>query len=131
MISRFEAAKEHPLPRPYVIKPVAEGSSVGVFIVTEAHEHPPQELYRDDWTFGDRVVVEHYIAGQGADLRGHGRPGAGRDRDRPDRRASTIMRRNTHPAGPSICCPRKFYQIFTKRPEDWRLRRIVPSAAEA
>src|SRR5579884_1642801 len=32
--SRFEAAREHLLQRPYVIKPVAEGSSVGVFIIT-------------------------------------------------------------------------------------------------
>jgi D-alanine-D-alanine ligase len=64
VVSRQEAAKSHPLPRPYVIKPIAEGSSVGVFIVTEAHDHPPQELYRDDWTYGDRVIVEKYIAGK-------------------------------------------------------------------
>ena len=25
VVSRFEAAKAHPLPRPYVIKPIAEG----------------------------------------------------------------------------------------------------------
>jgi D-alanine-D-alanine ligase len=62
--TRLEAAKAHLLPPPYVIKPVAEGSSVGVFIVTEAHEHPPQELYREDWAFGDRVIVETYIAGK-------------------------------------------------------------------
>ena len=62
--SRFEAAKAHLLARPYVIKPIAEGSSVGVFIVTEAHPHPPQELYRDDWPFGDRVMVERYIPGK-------------------------------------------------------------------
>src|SRR5436190_16066524 len=30
--SRFEVAKAHLLPPPYVIKPLAEGSSVGVFI---------------------------------------------------------------------------------------------------
>ena len=62
--TRLQAAKAHLLPPPYVIKPVAEGSSVGVFIVTEAHAHPPQELYRDDWAFGDRVIVERYIAGK-------------------------------------------------------------------
>ena len=62
--TRFEAAKAHLIPPPYVIKPVAEGSSVGVFIVTEAHAHPPQELYREDWTFGDKVLVEKYIAGK-------------------------------------------------------------------
>src|SRR6266511_3135085 len=62
--SRFDAAKRHLLPPPYVIKPIAEGSSVGVFIVTEGHDHPPQELYRDDWAYGDRVIVEKYIAGK-------------------------------------------------------------------
>src|SRR6516225_4762675 len=64
VVSRFEAAKAHLLPRPYVIKPIAEGSSVGVFIVTEAHANPPQELYRDDWPYGERVLVEKYIAGK-------------------------------------------------------------------
>jgi D-alanine-D-alanine ligase len=63
-VSRFDAAKAHLLPRPYVIKPLAEGSSVGVFIVTDAHDHPPQELYRDDWAFGEQVLVERYIAGK-------------------------------------------------------------------
>ena len=62
--SRFEAGRKHLLPPPYVVKPVAEGSSVGVFIVTGDHAHPPQELYRDDWAFGDRVIVEKYIAGK-------------------------------------------------------------------
>ena len=64
VVSRFEAAKSHVLPRPYVIKPIAEGSSVGVFIVTEAHDHPPQELHRDDWSFGEMVLCERYIAGK-------------------------------------------------------------------
>jgi D-alanine-D-alanine ligase len=64
VVSRFEAAKAHVMAPPYVVKPVAEGSSVGVFIVTEEHPHPPQELYRDDWPFGDAVMVERYIPGK-------------------------------------------------------------------
>ncbi|MGO8923410.1 MAG: D-alanine--D-alanine ligase [Xanthobacteraceae bacterium] len=64
VVSRFEAAKVHIMPPPYVVKPIAEGSSVGVFIVTEQHPHPPQELYRDDWPFGDTVMVERYIPGK-------------------------------------------------------------------
>jgi D-alanine-D-alanine ligase len=64
VVSRFEAAKEHLMAPPYVIKPVAEGSSVGVFIVTEQHANPPQELYRDDWAFGETVMVERYIPGK-------------------------------------------------------------------
>jgi D-alanine-D-alanine ligase len=61
---RLEAAKRHLLPPPYVIKPIAEGSSVGVFVVTPEHAHPPQELTRDDWAYGDQVIVEKYIAGK-------------------------------------------------------------------
>jgi D-alanine-D-alanine ligase len=64
VVSRLDAAREHVLPRPYVIKPIAEGSSVGVFIVTPEHEHPPQELNREDWAFGERVLCESYIAGK-------------------------------------------------------------------
>ena len=64
VVSRLEAAKEHVLPPPYVIKPISEGSSVGVFIVTPEHRHPPQELTREDWSFGDRVLCEKYIAGK-------------------------------------------------------------------
>jgi D-alanine-D-alanine ligase len=64
VVSRKEAAKQHTLPLPYVIKPLAEGSSVGVFLVREDHKHPPQELTRPDWTFGELVLVEHYIPGK-------------------------------------------------------------------
>jgi D-alanine-D-alanine ligase len=63
VVSRAEAAKDHVLPRPYVLKPVAEGSSVGVFIVTEDHRHPPQELTRPDWKHGEFMLAERYIPG--------------------------------------------------------------------
>jgi D-alanine-D-alanine ligase len=62
--SRHEAGRTHVLPPPYVIKPIAEGSSVGVFIVREDHAHPPQELTRADWAFGETVLVEPYIPGK-------------------------------------------------------------------
>ena len=64
VVSRAQAAKQHLLPPPYVIKPVAEGSSVGVFIVREDHKHPPQELTRPDWKFGETVLVEPFIPGK-------------------------------------------------------------------
>ena len=64
VVSRLEADKRHMLPRPYVIKPLAEGSSVGVFIVTAEHAHPPQELTRPDWEYGERVMVEKFIPGK-------------------------------------------------------------------
>jgi D-alanine-D-alanine ligase len=64
VVSRLVAAKAHVMAPPYVIKPVAEGSSVGVFIVTAEHPNPPQELYRDDWPYGETVMVERYIPGK-------------------------------------------------------------------
>ena len=64
VVSRIEAAQSHVLAQPYVIKPLSEGSSVGVFIVTEQHRHPPQELTRPDWPFGEMVLVERYIPGK-------------------------------------------------------------------
>ena len=63
VVNRAEAAKSHVLPRPYVLKPVSEGSSVGVFIVTEEHAHPPQELTRPDWSFGETLLAEQFIPG--------------------------------------------------------------------
>jgi D-alanine-D-alanine ligase len=63
-ISRFEAAKAHVMKPPYVVKPVNEGSSVGVILVREDRSHPPQELARADWPYGDVVLVERYIPGR-------------------------------------------------------------------
>ena len=63
-VSRFEAAKSHVLPPPYVVKPVNEGSSVGVIIVKADRSHPPQELGRADWEHGDMVLAEAFVAGR-------------------------------------------------------------------
>jgi D-alanine-D-alanine ligase len=64
VVARREIAKRHVLEPPYVIKPIAEGSSVGVFIVNADHAHPPQELTRDDWAYGEQLIVEKYIPGK-------------------------------------------------------------------
>ena len=64
IVSRFEAAKQHVLPPPYVVKPMAEGSSFGVIIVPADQAHPPQSLGRDEWAFGDQVMAEKYIPGR-------------------------------------------------------------------
>jgi len=63
LFNRFEAAREHALPPPYVVKPNAQGSSVGVFLVFEGANSPPRELIAPSWTFGDEVMIEPYIAG--------------------------------------------------------------------
>ncbi len=64
VLSRAEAARAHVMPPPYVIKPPAEGSSVGVFIVREDQAHPPQELTSSEWTLGEEVMVERYVPGR-------------------------------------------------------------------
>ena len=63
-VHRLEAAQKHVMEPPYVVKPVNEGSSVGVIIVREDRSHPPQELGREDWAFGDMMLVENYVAGR-------------------------------------------------------------------
>lgn len=46
LVNRLEAARSHVLNPPYVLKPVAEGSSYGVFIVKEGAASPPPSLPR-------------------------------------------------------------------------------------
>jgi D-alanine-D-alanine ligase len=62
--SRFEAARRHLMEPPYVVKPVNEGSSVGVFIVKEDYKHPPQELMAADWVLSETVLVERFVPGR-------------------------------------------------------------------
>ncbi len=64
LMSRFDAAASHPMNAPYVVKPNADGSSFGVFIVREGENRPPQKLLDSDWSCGDEVLVEEFIAGR-------------------------------------------------------------------
>jgi len=64
LMHRLEAAKAHPMPAPYVVKPNAQGSSVGIFIVREGANRPPEQLLDPDWTFGEEVLVEEFIDGK-------------------------------------------------------------------
>ena len=47
---------------PYVIKPLNEGSSVGVLIVTDGANAKPFE--HEAWHYGEEVLVERYIPGR-------------------------------------------------------------------
>jgi D-alanine-D-alanine ligase len=60
--SRDDVLAGDVMPRPYVVKPLNEGSSVGVVIVTEESDGPG--LSEQDWNFGDQVMVERYIPGR-------------------------------------------------------------------
>jgi D-alanine-D-alanine ligase len=64
VVRRLDAAKAHVLPPPYVLKPVSEGSSYGMFIIKEDHEHPPQELTRADWIYGEDLIAEEFVSGR-------------------------------------------------------------------
>jgi len=60
VITRAESTGPDPLPRPFVVKPLNEGSSVGVFIV---RENQPSPL--TGWPFdADEVLVESFIPGR-------------------------------------------------------------------
>ncbi len=61
---RHTVAASHLLPPPYVIKPVSEGSSVGVFIVREGDNRPPAVLSAADWSIADEMMVEDYVPGR-------------------------------------------------------------------
>ncbi len=63
LVDRHAAAAAHAMPVPYVIKPIAEGSSFGVIIVPEGANSPPQALAGKDWPHGDIVMAERYVAG--------------------------------------------------------------------
>ena len=63
-IDRHEAARRHALEPPYVLKPVNEGSSFGVVIVKEDRAHPPQEVGRKDWPYGDELLAERFVDGK-------------------------------------------------------------------
>jgi D-alanine-D-alanine ligase len=63
-IDRREAARRHALEPPYVLKPVAEGSSLGVVIVKKDRAHPPQEVGREDWPYGDFLLAERFVDGK-------------------------------------------------------------------
>ncbi|SIS85138.1 D-alanine--D-alanine ligase [Phaeovulum vinaykumarii] len=60
MAAREDVSARHILPPPYVVKPNAEGSSVGVYIVQDAANAPPQLSAE----MPDQVLVEAYAPGR-------------------------------------------------------------------
>lgn len=64
VVSRAEAADGKVMAAPYVVKPNAQGSSVGVYIIREGDNRPPSELVSAEWKLGDDVLVEKFIQGR-------------------------------------------------------------------
>lgn len=61
VVTLDDFAEGDPMPRPYVLKPIDQGSSVGVHIIREGCNYRPTE---DDWSFGESVLVEPFIDGR-------------------------------------------------------------------
>jgi D-alanine-D-alanine ligase len=64
LVNIDEAAQSHPMTPPYVVKPVDEGSSVGVYIVPSGRNSPATEMLKQRDIFGDQVMVERFIPGR-------------------------------------------------------------------
>lgn len=47
--------------KPFVIKPINEGSSVGVEVILENNDF---DIENYKWQFGEKIIIEKYIAGQ-------------------------------------------------------------------
>lgn len=62
VVTPDELEQADPLPRPYVVKPVNEGSSVGVEIL-KAGDNRRAEVARR-WRFGPQIMTEEYIPGR-------------------------------------------------------------------
>ncbi len=62
VVSPAELAEADPLPLPYVVKPVDEGSSVGVFIL-RGGDNRRRDIALN-WTHGDRILAEDFIPGR-------------------------------------------------------------------
>ena len=59
-----QALAEHIMAPPYVAKPISEGSSVGVVIVREGANRPPEEIRRIPVTRDNEIMVERFIPGR-------------------------------------------------------------------
>jgi D-alanine-D-alanine ligase len=57
-------ATSHPMPPPYVVKPVAEGSSVGVHIVLSSSNGPAAMVLEQRELFGEAAMVERFVPGK-------------------------------------------------------------------
>ncbi len=61
IVSKQDMVKTDPLPRPYVIKPLTQGSSIGVIPVFVEDDFNFSDY---DFPYGEQVLVEKYIKGR-------------------------------------------------------------------
>jgi D-alanine-D-alanine ligase len=59
-----QVAAGHPMPPPYVVKPISEGSSLGVHIVQASANGPVTQVLDERQLFGTHAMVEKFIPGR-------------------------------------------------------------------
>ena len=64
VVDRHQAAGAHLMEPPYVIKPVNEGSSVGIYIIRKGDNRPPAELGSEKWNLSNEMMVEEFVPGR-------------------------------------------------------------------
>jgi D-alanine-D-alanine ligase len=60
--TKADILAEAVMPRPYVVKPINEGSSVGVRIILEGENQMP--IDESTWIFGETALVEKFVPGR-------------------------------------------------------------------
>lgn len=61
VVFRKDLDAVHPMPMPYVIKPINEGSSKGVYIIRSEADF---EKFQKEWRFGETILIEKFIDGR-------------------------------------------------------------------
>ena len=61
LATKDEVMSELIVPRPYVVKPYNEGSSVDIYIIKEGDNH--LATVGQNWNYGEQALVEEYIPG--------------------------------------------------------------------
>jgi D-alanine-D-alanine ligase len=64
LVSPDDAMAAHALEPPYVAKPIAEGSSVGVVIVERGANRPPEAIRAIPVTHDNHILIERFIPGR-------------------------------------------------------------------
>jgi D-alanine-D-alanine ligase len=64
LMDRHAVPAQTAMKPPFVIKPVNQGSSVGVFIIRPGDNRPPEALLDPKWNLGEEVMLEEFVPGR-------------------------------------------------------------------
>ena len=61
VISKDDKIEGDPMPRPYVIKPISEGSSLGIELIFEEDDF---DFSKYQWLYGEKIIIQEYVKGR-------------------------------------------------------------------